>query len=172
MARAATSKIAMEKLRVIFDCMIFLQVLISPKSVAFKLFEYLQKGNFILFINKEILAEVTNVLNRDYIRASNSQINDESVENFLDGVLRKTVFIKNVPSHFKYSRDPKDEKYINLAIEAKTDYLVSRDKDLLDLLSDVSVEGKEFRQKSRFLKIVEPIEFLQILAEKKLTLKP
>ena len=76
-----------------------------------------------------------------------------------------------MPSHFDYPRDPKDEKYVNLAIEAEADYLVSRDKDLLDLMSDFSLVGKEFRQKSRPLKIVEPQEFLRILAEKELSLK-
>jgi uncharacterized protein len=169
LAGAAKLEIAMEKPRVVFDCMIFLQALISPKSVAFKLFEYLEVNRFTLFISREILAEVKNVLNRDYIRNSNPQITDEAVETFLEEVLQKAVLIKTVPPKFKYSRDPKDEKYINLAIEAEADFLVSRDKDLLDLMTDVSVEGKEFRQKSRPLKIVEPLEFLRILAEKSLS---
>ena len=71
------------------------------------------------------------------------------VEKFLKRVLKKAVFIKIVPAGFKYSRDPKDEKYINLAIEVEADYVISRDKDLLDLMTDISVKGKEFRQKSR-----------------------
>lgn len=162
----------MKNPKVIFDCMIFLQALISPKSVAFKLFEYFQKDEFTLFISKEILGEITNVLSRSYIRASNLQITDESVETFLEGVLKKAVFVKTVPPKFKYPRDPKDEKYINLALEVKAGYIVSRDNDLLDLMHDVSMAGKEFRQKTRPLKIVEPIEFLQILANQYLPLKP
>lgn len=162
----------MEKPKVIFDCMIFLQALISPKSVAFKLFEFFEESKFHLFISREILAEITNVLNRDYIRKSNPEITDESVEIFLTDVLKKAVFIKNVPPNFRYPRDPKDEKYLNLAIEIKADYLVSRDKDLLDLMTDISVEGKEFRQKSRPLKIVEPLEFLEIISEKEASLNP
>ena len=71
--------------------------------------------------------------------------------------------IKSVSPESKYSRDPKDEKYINLAVEATANYVVSRDKDLLDIMSDISIVGKEFRQKTRPLKIIEPVEFLQIL---------
>jgi len=61
--------------------------------------------------------------------------------------------------------------YINLAVEAEADFIVSRDNDLLDLMTDFSVEAKEFRQKFRTLKIVEPIEFLQIVRERQLSLK-
>lgn len=149
--------------------MIFLQALISPKSIAFKLFEYLEAAVFDLFISPEILSEITNVLNRDYIRKSNPQITDESVETLLADVLKKTVLVKNIPQNFHYSRDPKDEKYLDLAIEIKADFIVSRDKDLLDLMIDISVEAKEFRQKSRPLKIVEPIDFLTIISKSDLS---
>ncbi len=160
----------MEKLRVIFDCMIFLQAVLSKKSIAFQLFENLHENRFILFISQDMLDEINDVLYRQKLRAKYSQVTDKLVEDFVSRVLKKTFFVKNVPSHFKYSRDPKDEKYINLAIEAEADYLVSRDRDLLDLMTDVSVEGKEFRRKSRPLKIVEPIEFLKIIAEKNLSI--
>jgi predicted nucleic acid-binding protein len=62
-----------------------------------------------------------------------------------------------------YPRDPKDEKYVNLAIVAEADYIVSRDHDLLDLMTDFADEAKEFRQRYRPLKVIEPTEFLQII---------
>ena len=58
--------------------------------------------------------------------------------------------------------DPKDEPYINLAIAADADYIVSRDKDLLDLMTGHTKECKEFRRKFRSLKVIEPQEFLKI----------
>ena len=160
----------MQKLRVIFDCMIFLEALMSEKSIAFKLFEDLEENLFTLYISKESLDEVKNVLKRPFVKAKNPQLTDEFSENFLNRILQKSLLLKIVPHKFKYPRDPKDEKYINLAIEAQADYIVSRDNDLLDLMTDISVVGKEFRQKSRPLKIVEPIEFLKILVEQELPL--
>ena len=155
----------MEKLRIVFDCMIFLQAVLNEKSIAFKLFECLEKSSFTLFFSQEILNEIVDVLHRPPLRAKYSQITDEVVEAFLSRVLQKAVFVKAVASKFKYSRDPKDEKYINLAVAAEADYIVSRDRDLLDLMTDVSIEGKEFRQKSRPLQIVEPSEFLKIISK-------
>ena len=161
----------MEKLRIVFDCMIFLQAVLNRKSVAYRLFEYLEANSFTLFVSHEVLDEVIDVLNRQPLRAKYLQITDEAVEKFLNRVLKKAILIKKTPTKFKYSRDPKDEKYINLAVEARAHYIVSRDNDLLDLMTGFSADAKEFRQKFRFLKIVEPIEFLRIVAEKDLPLK-
>ena len=161
----------MEKLRIIFDCMIFLQAILNEKSIAYKLFEYLENNFFTLFVSREILAEVMDILSRPALRAKYSQITDEATDKFLKRVLIKAVFIKNIPKNFRYSRDPKDEKYLDLALGVKADFIVSRDNDLLDLMTDVSLVGKEFRQKSRPLKIVEPIEFLNLLEKQELPLK-
>ena len=73
--------------------MIFLQALISEKSPAFKLFEFVERATFTLFINNEILDEINNVLSRPYIRDKNPQITDESVKIFLSRVLKKAVLL-------------------------------------------------------------------------------
>lgn len=100
----------MEKLRIIFDCMIFLQAILNEKSIAYKLFEYLEKNSFTLFVSRDILAEIMDVLSRPKLREKYSQVTDESTDKFLKQVLAKAVIIKTVPQNFYYSRDPKDEK--------------------------------------------------------------
>ncbi len=90
----------------------------------------------------------------------------EYVETFLNRVLSKAALLNKIPKHFQYPRDPKDEKYINLAVEAKAHYIVSRDNDLLDLMTGIDAESKEFRQRFRFLKVIAPVEFLRIIQER------
>ena len=63
--------------------------------------------------------------------------------------------------HFNYPRDPKDEPYLNLAIEAKARFLVSRDKDILDLRDGAEPSAIEFQQRFPEIRIMEPLEFLQ-----------
>ena len=70
------------------------------------------------------------------------------------------MIVPDVPNPFSLPRDPKDEPYINLAIEMKADYLVSRDHDLLDLMKWDKEEGREFQKRFRFLKIVTRESFL------------
>ena len=63
-------------------------------------------------------------------------------------------------------RDLKDSKYINLAIEAAAPYLVSDDKDLLDLMDPASVAGQDFRSRYPSVHVVSPSTFLSIVLEK------
>lgn len=45
---------------------------------------------------------------------------------------------------------------MNLAIAAAADYLVTRDQDLLDLMTGHAAECKNFRQRFRNVKVVDP----------------
>jgi predicted nucleic acid-binding protein len=63
-----------------------------------------------------------------------------------------------VPKAFSYERDPHDEPYLNLAIAVDAQYLVSRDKDLLDLMADSA-----FRGQYPGLSIVDPVTLLRTL---------
>ena len=64
------------------------------------------------------------------------------------------------PHAFTLARDPDDEPYTDLAIATTTHYLVSRDKDLLDLMNQETPEGKELRRRSPNLRILAPSTFL------------
>jgi len=49
--------------------------------------------------------------------------------------------IDPVPQKFTYTRDPADQPYLDLAIETQSNYLVTRDNDLLALGDASSVAG-------------------------------
>jgi predicted nucleic acid-binding protein len=74
------------------------------------------------------------------------------------------VLLDPVPEVFTYPRDPDDEAYVNLALAACAPYLVSWDKDLLDLANESTAEGKGFRQRFPDLSILDPVAFLRVLA--------
>ncbi len=148
---------------VVFDCMIFLQGLIKEKGFAVRCLELFENNEIELFVSEEILAEIADVLTRSKLQEKFSLLTEERTDKLLEILRQKAVLIKNVPNLFDYPRDPKDEKYVNLAAFCKARYIVSRDKDLLDLMSGTSEECKEFRQRFRPLKVVEPLEFLQII---------
>ncbi len=156
----------------VFDCNVHLQAASREKSVAAECLRLIERGLVHHYLSEETLAEVEDVLNRPEIRSYFKTLTDEIVEAFLLKLRRNSKIIRLIPKKFSYSRDPDDEPYVNLAIEAKADYLVSRDNDLLDLMTDYTVEAKEFRQRFRPLKVIEPIEFLRIIREKELSLNP
>lgn len=147
--------------RVVFDCMVYLQATVSESGPAAVLLRLVDSGALFLFVSDDVLEEVRDVLSRPKIRKRNPNITDERVDALINRLLEKATVTSEVQQHFIYRRDPKDEKYINLAVEEEVDYLVSRDKDLLDLMTDISIEAKEFRQRFRPLRVIAPLEFLK-----------
>lgn len=148
--------------RVVFDCMIYLQAVVSESGPAATLLRLIDDDALSLFVSNAILEEVREVLSRPKIRKRNPDITDERVNALINRVLEKATVVNNISPHFVYSRDPKDEKYINLAVEAEVSHLISRDKDLLDLMTGHTDECKDFRRRFRPLKIIDPVEFLKM----------
>lgn len=152
--------------RVVFDCMIYLQGIARQTGPANACFAVVREGIAELYLSLETLAEIQDVLNRTIFRRRFPSLTEEMINEFLREVEDLSVLVENVPSAFIYSRDPKDEKYINLAIEAKADYIVSRDNDLLDLMTGYTGECKDFRRRFRKLKVIPPSEFLAIVEKR------
>jgi putative PIN family toxin of toxin-antitoxin system len=104
----------------VFDCNVFLQAASRGESVAAKCLRLVEDGKVRLFVSEEILAEIEDVLNRPEIRNHFQTLSDEIVEAFLLRLRKTAHFISDVPKKFSYPRDPDDEPYINLAIEANS----------------------------------------------------
>lgn len=153
--------------RVVFDCMVYLQATFSESGPAASLLRLVDNDALSLFVSADILKEVREVLSRPKIRKRSSDITDERVDALINRITEKATIVDDVRQHFIYSRDPKDEKYINLAVEAGAEYLVSRDKDLLDLMTDDTDDCKDFRHRFKSLKIIAPVEFLKTAIPKR-----
>jgi putative PIN family toxin of toxin-antitoxin system len=145
--------------RAVFDCMVFLQAVTNERGPAFACLRLVEEGRLSLVISPQVLSEVQQVLGRTKIRAKFPHLTDERVAGFLQWIEEKGIALDEVPRAFSYARDPNDEPYINLAIAGETRYLVSRDRDLLDLMAD---EG--FRQRLPNLTILDPVALLRELA--------
>lgn len=152
-----------ERPTVVFDCMIYLQGLIKEKGPAIDCLEVFERGAVKLLVSDEILGEIADVLARPKLQARYSLLTKERAGKLIEILKDKAELIEEVPSRFTYPRDPKDEKYINLAIQAKADYIVSRDGDLLDLMTNHTEEAKDFRQRFRSLRVISPVEFLNMI---------
>lgn len=151
----------MKKPRVVFDCNVLLQAAAREKSVAADCLKLVENKQIQLFISREILVEVEDVLNRPEIRGHFPDLSDDIVGAFLKRLIACSNLVRNVQKKFIYSRDEDDEPYINLAVAANADFIVTRDRDLLDLMTGHTDECKEFRQRFRPLKVIEPLELLK-----------
>jgi putative PIN family toxin of toxin-antitoxin system len=146
--------------RVVFDCNLFVQGIANRNSPARKALRLFFNGDISLFVSEPIIREVRDVLNRAELRRKLPGLNDRIVNAFLTKLEAKAILITNVPEEFHYERDPDDEMYINLAIVSSAAYLVSRDKDLLDLKTTSTDIAQQFRSRYPFLRIMTAAGFI------------
>lgn len=153
----------MDKLRVVFDCMIFLQAATRSTGPAAALLELAEIGELELLVADACLEEIRDVLTRPSIQRKFPSLTTSTVGEFIERIHVCSVLETNVPSVFVLDRDPKDAKYIDLVIAAKADVLVTRDKDLLDLREPDSPLSPVFEKMNWQCKILDPFEMLSYL---------
>lgn len=153
---------------VVFDCNVFLQALANDESAAAKALDFLETGLITLFVSEPVLREVRDVLTRPKIRKQMPRISDVRVSALLQRLTDKATLIQNIPDEFQYKRDPKDEMYLNLAIVSSATYLVSRDQDLLDLMTTSTDVARRFRSRFPFLRIMKAADFVKEIESRKL----
>src|SRR2546428_4163237 len=121
--------------RVVFDCNVFVQGAANRNSPARACLRLFFDGRISLFVSDSVLNEIRDVLTRPAVRKKLRGLTDRLVNALLQKIESQAILIRNVPEEFHYERDPKDEPYVNLAIVTGSTFLVSKDKDLLDLVS-------------------------------------
>jgi putative PIN family toxin of toxin-antitoxin system len=105
--------------------MILYQATANLAGPAAELLRQLEARRFILYVSDEILDEARDVLNRPKLRAKNPRVTDETIRETFDLLDRLARTVSNVPRLFSLPRDPDDEPYLNMAIAAGADYLVT-----------------------------------------------
>src|SRR3989344_4920717 len=136
-------------LNVVFDTVGFVRSLINPSNYWGRIiFQY--TSSYQLIVSREILIEIIEVLKRSHLVTKYNSLQDRDVDKILQILAgAKVVKATNIEP---VSRDPDDDKFLATAKSAKADYLVSADKDLLDL---EEYAGIKIITAETFLKILE-----------------
>jgi putative PIN family toxin of toxin-antitoxin system len=152
--------------KVVFDCNVFLQALVNPNGPAGRCKKLVDRGEVELFVSEDVLAEISEVLSRPRTRKLAPALTIEVIEAFIADIRLKSIYLWNVPEEYHFKRDPKDERYINLAIVAGAKFIVSRDNDLLDLMKPNDETAREFQRRYPMLKIINPTDLLAKIESK------
>lgn len=147
--------------RAVFDCMVLLQAVGSDRGPAAACLGLAEMGIVELVTSDATAAELRDVLDRPSTRRRLKSVTDARVARFLARVAGIAVRIDPVSTAFAFTRDPDDSKYLDLAIAAAANYLVTRDNDLLDLMTAPDAEATAFRTTYPDIAILDPVAFLQ-----------
>ena len=112
----------------VFDTNVLVSALLFANSLPRKALELaLDRGKTL--ISKETVDELNNVLSRPKFKR---YISPQKRERFLFSFIQKSVLIE-IQEKIEECRDPKDNKFLELAVNGEATTIVSGDKDLLVL---------------------------------------
>ncbi len=133
------------KKKLVFDTNIVVSALLTKQSVAR---DALDKGRSLgeILLSLEVIEELYRVLSRP---AFDRYIDEEDRIRFLNLLVKEAVLVE-IEEHIQECRDPKDDKFLELAVNGKSDLLVTGDQDLQVL--------NPFRE----IPIISPRQFLEI----------
>lgn len=150
--------------RAVYDCNTVLQGAARATGPAAACLQLVEAERVRLCLSPEVRAELRDVLLRPKLRRKFPVLTPEWVETVLGRLEERAELFSEVPRVVELPRDPEDEPYLNLAIAAGARYLVTRDRDLLDLMDRSRPEGEAFRARFPDLLILDPVSFLRELA--------
>ncbi len=136
-------------LRLVFDTNTIVSAFFW-KGKEFELFKRIENGKAQLFISKEIIDEIEIVINRSKFQEV-IKIANQNTNQILQKIISVSHLVIGPRLNIVVCRDAKDNKFLECAINAKADYIVSGDMDLLSLKSYKNI------------KIVRTIEILKYL---------
>jgi putative PIN family toxin of toxin-antitoxin system len=120
------------KLRAVVDTNLFISGLFGKDTLSAALQDLWVHREFELATSIEILREVSRVLQYPRIR-ERFKPKDENIRRFFRLIFRKAIITKDLYSTDRITDDPSDNIFLACAMEAKADYIVSRDPHLRNL---------------------------------------
>ena len=123
-------------MRVVIDTNVLISSIFFGGS-PLKLIDEIENRNYITtYVSQEIILEYQLVFRRLQKKYPNKIIDEDKINRILDS--SNLIYVS---SNLQLCRDVKDNKFINCALSAKADYLITGDNDLLVLkkINNVSV---------------------------------
>lgn len=114
--------------RFVFDTNAILSAVLVPKSKPRQAFDKAKRAG-ILLVSDEVIEELNDVLRRDEFE---KYVTEALRIEFLAALLRDAELVQ-ITENVKVCRDPRDDKFLSLAISGNASCIVSGDKDLLVL---------------------------------------
>lgn len=115
-------------MRCVFDTNVLVSALLLTDSKPRKaLHRALLEGNILL--SYAGLAELYDVLSRKHLQR---YLDEDDIQTFVAALTREAEWV-DVDVHITACRDPKDDKFLELAVSGRATYIVTGDTDLLAL---------------------------------------
>jgi putative PIN family toxin of toxin-antitoxin system len=115
-------------MRLVIDTNVLVSAILSPVSISAKVLNWGEDNGVILY-STTTLTEVLSVLGRSKF---SKYIDHDDIDGLSIRIKTAWLFVE-ILNQVQLCRDPKDDKFIDLALNGEASHLISGDKDLLVL---------------------------------------
>lgn len=122
----------MPTIKAVIDTSVMVSVAFAKQGLSLELRDMIADGVFTLVTSREIMAELYRVLHYPRILEHFHPAKDD-IEEFIGLIMEKALITRGCYSLHKIEDDPADDIFLACAMEAKADYIVSRDPHLRNL---------------------------------------
>lgn len=122
----------MPKIKAVIDTNVMVSVAFAKAGLTRELKNLIADEAFILVTSKEIMAELHRVLHYPRILKL-YQPSEDNLNEFIGMIMEKALITRGDYHLQKIKDDPADDMLLACALEAKADYIVSRDPHLRNL---------------------------------------
>lgn len=147
--------------RLVIDTNTLLRGVLSETSAAARLRRAAEQRVVIPLLSKPVLDEYRAVLGHPSLQERFPELAAKDIAYLMKRLLFVGEYVRTPRAHLEFPRDPRDEKFVELAIELSASCIISSDKDLLSLPQSKSDAGKRFRQRLPGVKVIEASDFLR-----------
>jgi putative PIN family toxin of toxin-antitoxin system len=123
--------VARPSLRVVFDTNTLLRAIANSASPAARVLRAAERRIVIPLLSKPVTDEYRAVLNDPALATRFRELNPETVEMVIERLRYVGDYTRLPNIEFEYNRDPRDQKFLELAIALKATHILSFDADLL-----------------------------------------
>jgi len=138
-------------LKAVIDTSVMVSVAFPKGELAGALRNMIADGAFTLVTSREIMAELYRVLHYPRILKQFNASKDD-IDEFIGMIMEHALLTKAKYDLRKITPDPSDDMFLACAMEAKADFIVSRDPHLRNLKQFQGIriiDVKEFLEKVR-----------------------
>lgn len=141
----------MKKRKIVIDTNVIVSALKSRNGFSYKLLSNIDDERFRVFISVPVILEYEDAIKRQKTKI---KLNKADIDAILDyicsiGEEREIYYLWR-----PYLKDPKDDMFLELAVESESDFIVTFNK-------------KDYKGIDKFnLKAITPKEFMRIIGEK------
>jgi putative PIN family toxin of toxin-antitoxin system len=138
-------------MKVVIDTKVFVSSFLETAGAPRKIIDLWKRGEIVICLSDEIVTEYISVLFRMGLKG------EEDIGELLEILNRKVniIFASTDQTSQLIIADPGNDKFIECAVVANADIIISTEKYLLDL--------KEYKH----VRILTPLEFIKQYSEKK-----